>query len=124
MAVDDPRPSARSTPDPSAGRPDGFAPAAAPRPPRLSPWSAFAYRDFTILWAGGVTMMVAMQMRLFTSAQWLYETTGSEAQLGLLGAVQLLQMPVVIYGGALADSMNRKWLMSMPQVVSLIALAF
>ncbi|NQU96465.1 MAG: MFS transporter, partial [Chloroflexi bacterium] len=84
----------------------------------------FAYRDFTMLWAGGVTMMVAMQMRLFTSAQWLYETTGSEAQLGLLGAVQLLQMPVVIYGGALADSMNRKWLMSMTQIVSLIALVF
>jgi MFS family permease len=93
----------------------------------LKPWSAFAHYDFTMLWLGGVTMMVAMQMRLFTSAQWIFEETGSEAQLGLLGAVQFLQMPVVIYGGALADVVDRKKLMALTQVVSflsLIALTF
>jgi MFS family permease len=88
----------------------------------LSPWSAFAYRDFTMLWLGGVSMMVAMQMRLFTSAQWIFEETGSEAQLGLLGAVQFLQMPVVVYGGALADVVDRKKLMALTQAVSLVSL--
>ena len=88
----------------------------------LRPWSAFAYHDFTMLWLGGVTMMVAMQMRLFTSAQWIFEETGSEVQLGLLGAVQFLQMPVVIYGGALADVVDRKKLMAMTQVVSFLSL--
>ena len=88
----------------------------------LKPWSAFAYRDFTMLWLGGVSMMVAMQMRLFTSAQWIFEETGSEAQLGLLGAVQFLQMPVVIYGGALADVVNRKKLMAVTQVISFLSL--
>ena len=39
-----------------------------------------------------------------------------------LGAVQLLQMPVVIYGGALADVMNRKVLMAMTQSVSFLSL--
>jgi len=124
MAVDDTGPSARSASHDRAESAADSASAGTERLPALKPWSAFAYRDFTMLWAGGVTMMVAMQMRLFISAQWLYDTTGSEAQLGLLGAVQFLQMPVVIYGGALADSMNRKWLMAMTQVVSLVSLAF
>lgn len=63
-------------------------------------------------------MTVAMQMRLLTTSQWIYDVTGSAAQLGILGAVSLLQMPVVIYGGALADVVNRKLLMAMTQLVS------
>ena len=60
------------------------------------------------MWAAQVTMTIAMTMRLLSTSQWIYDETGSAAQLGILGAVQLLQMPVVIYGGALADVMNRK----------------
>ena len=63
-------------------------------------------------------MTVAMQMRLLATSQWIYDVTGSAAQLGILGAVSLLQMPVVIYGGALADVVNRKLLMAMTQLVS------
>ncbi|MDA1257839.1 MAG: MFS transporter [Chloroflexi bacterium] len=88
----------------------------------LKPWSAFAYRDFTMLWLGGVAMMVAQFMRLLTSIQWVFEETDSEALLGLLGAVQFIQMPFVIYGGALADVVDRKKLMAMTQIVSLISL--
>ncbi|MBG93339.1 MAG: hypothetical protein CL792_05090 [Chloroflexi bacterium] len=88
----------------------------------LRPWSAFAYRDFTMLWLGGVSMMIAMQMRLFTCAQWIYEETGSEFQLGLLGAIQFLQMPIVIYGGILADIFDRKKLMVLTQSISFVAL--
>ena len=88
----------------------------------LKPWSAFAYRDFTMLWLGGVSMLIAMQMRLFTCAQWIYEETGSEFQLGLLGAVQFLQMPIVIYGGILADVFDRKKLMILTQSISFVAL--
>ena len=71
-----------------------------------------------MLWMAQVTMMVAMHMRMLATSQWIYDVTGSAAQLGILGAVQLLQMPVVIYGGALADVMNRKVLMAMTQLVS------
>lgn len=63
-------------------------------------------------------MTVAMQMRLLATSQWIYDVTGSAVQLGILGAVSLLQMPVVIYGGALADVVNRKVLMAMTQLVS------
>lgn len=74
------------------------------------------------MWAAQVTMTMAMTMRLLSTSQWIYDETGSAAQLGILGAVQLLQMPVVIYGGALADVMNRKVLMAMTQSVSFLSL--
>jgi ENTS family enterobactin (siderophore) exporter len=92
------------------------SPSQAPQP--LSdpkPWAVFAHRDYTVLWAGVVSMSVTMVLRTLISAQWLYETTGSPAQLGLLGAVQLLQMPVALYGGTLADRVDRKKLMAMTQ---------
>ena len=68
-------------------------------------------------------MLVAMQLRLFTSTQWLYDETGSAVQLGILGAIQFLQMPVVVYGGLLADIINRKKLMVFTQSVSFISMA-
>ena len=63
-------------------------------------------------------MALAMTLRMLISAQWLYEETGSAAQLGFLGAVQLLQIPVALYGGTLADSVDRKKLMAATQGVS------
>lgn len=92
-----------------------------PLPPSgidLRPWAPFVYLDFTLLWFGGVVGTITMVLRLLISAQWLYEETGSAAQLGLLGAVQLVQMPVVLYGGALADRMDRKKLMALTQGVA------
>ena len=88
----------------------------APQPlPDSKPWAVFAHRDYTILWVGVVSMALTMVLRTLVSAQWLYEATGSPAQLGLLGAVQLLQLPVVLYGGTLADRVDRKKLMAMTQ---------
>ena len=84
----------------------------------LRPWASFAYRDFTLLWIGGISGTVTMVLRTLVSAQWLYEETGSAAQLGLLGAVQLVQMPVVLYGGTLADRVDRKKLMALSQGVA------
>ena len=63
-------------------------------------------------------MSVAMSLRILVSTQWLYDETGSAAQLGLLGVVQLLQMPVALYGGTLADSIDRKKLMAGTQLVA------
>ncbi|NQW18448.1 MAG: MFS transporter [Chloroflexi bacterium] len=96
---------------------DGQAGASTPSTTaNLSAWAAFAYRDFTMLWMSNVTAMVTMQMRTLVSIQWLYEETGSAAQIGLLGLVQLIQMPMVLYGGALADNADRKRLMTLTQV--------
>ncbi len=80
------------------------------------------FRDYALLWFGGISMLVAMQLRLFASSQWLYDETGSAVQLGILGAIQFVQMPVVVYGGLLADIVNRKKLMVFTQSVSFITL--
>ena len=85
----------------------------------LRPWSALAFRDYRILWFSGVAQMVTMQMRMLVSGVWLYEITGSGVQLGLLGVVQLvMQLPAILYGGALADQIDRKKLMGYTQLVS------
>ena len=85
----------------------------------LKPWSALAFRDYRMLWFSGVAQMVTMQMRMLVSGVWLYEVTGSGVQLGLLGVVQLvMQLPAILYGGALADQIDRKKLMGYTQLVS------
>ncbi len=86
------------------------------------PWSSFAHPNFVFLWLSQLTMMLAMTIRMLSTSQWIYDVTGSPAQLGILGAVGLLQMPVVIYGGALADVVNRKLLMAFTQTVSFLSL--
>ncbi|MXY46114.1 MAG: MFS transporter [Chloroflexi bacterium] len=85
------------------------------------PWSALAYGDYRMLWLSGVAQMLTMQMRTLVSAVWLYEATGSGLQLGLLGGVQLLvQLPAILYGGALADQIDRKKLMAYTQLASVV----
>lgn len=70
--------------------------------------------------------MVTMQVRMFTSGQWLTDRTDTVAQAGialaLLGAVQIIQMPVALYGGALADVVDRKKLMAMTQLVVFVSM--
>jgi MFS family permease len=67
-------------------------------------------------------MMVVMQIRVITTSQWLYDETGSAATLGYLGAVQFLQLPAALYGGALADVIDRKKLMALTQFTSFVSL--
>ena len=87
-----------------------------------SPWAVFAHRDFSLLWMSAAAMTVTMIIRTLISTQWLYDTTGSAAQLGLLGAVQLLLLPMALFGGSLADRMDRKILMALTQLVNTVLL--
>ena len=92
--------------------------------PPLRPWSAFNFRDYRILWLSSAAGLVTMQMRLLVTGVWLYDVTGSGLQLGLLGAVQLaVQLPAILYGGALADQMDRKKLIAITQSFSFIFIA-
>ena len=87
----------------------------------MRPWAALAFRDYRMLWLSGVAQIVTMQMRTLISGVWLYDITGSGWLLGLLGGVQLIvQLPTILYGGALADQLDRKKLMAYTQVVSVI----
>ena len=86
------------------------------------PWAVFKHGDFNLLLTSGIAMVVSSTLTILISGQWLYEETRSAAQLGLLGAVHLVQLPVALYGGTLADSVDRKKLMALTQSVSLMML--
>ena len=109
----------------TGGRPerDGQrSPRPSPRQqPPLRPWSAFAFRDYRVLWLSSVAGLVTMQMRMLVTVVWLYDVTGSGLQLGLLGVVQLaVQLPAILFGGALADQWDRKKLIAVTQSFSFI----
>ena len=64
-----------------------------------------------------------MQMRMLATGVWLYDATGSGIQLGLLGVVQLaVQLPAILFGGALADRWDRKKLIAAAQSFSFLFL--
>jgi len=76
------------------------------------PWDAFRYRDYRLLWAALVTASVVIWMRILGTAQWLLDETGSAYLVGLIGVVQLVvQIPALLWGGTLADQLDRKRLM-------------
>ncbi len=109
----------------TGGRPErdgrrGPRPSPREQPP-LRPWSAFAFRDYRVLWLSSVAGLVTMQMRMLVTVVWLYDVTGSGLQLGLLGVVQLaVQLPAILFGGALADQWDRKKLIAVTQSFSFI----
>jgi predicted MFS family arabinose efflux permease len=78
---------------------------------RMRPWGAFLYRDYRILWGAAFTATVVVWLRILSTAQWLLDETGSAALVGLIGVVQLLvQVPALLWGGSLADRIDRKQL--------------
>ena len=62
-------------------------------------------------------------MRILGTAQWLLDETGSAYLVGLIGVVQLVvQLPVTLWAGNLADQMDRKRLMILAQGATSAAL--
>jgi MFS family permease len=88
-----------------------------------SPLTAFRYRDYRFLWAAMVTGSVVMWMRILGTAQWLLNETGSAALVGAIGVVQLVvQIPALLWGGTLADRIDRKRLMALANATTSVAL--
>jgi len=89
----------------------------------LRPWVVFTFQDYRYLWATNLSTVISRWMRILVTAQWLFEVTGSAAQLGLIGAVQLVvQIPALLWGGALADYMNRKHLVAVAHALTMAVL--
>jgi MFS family permease len=87
------------------------------------PWSAFTYRDYRVLWGALVTVSLVSWMRILGTAQWLFDETGSAALVGFIGVVQLVvQIPALLWGGALADRVDRKRLMAFANVMTAVTL--
>lgn len=65
-----------------------------------------------MLWAILITATVVVWMRILSTAQWLFDETGSAVLVGFIGVVQLIvQVPALLWGGTLADRIDRKRLM-------------
>lgn len=87
------------------------------------PWGAFAYRDYRILWGAMVTATLVVWIRILATAQWLLDETGSALMVGAIGVVQLVvQIPALLWGGTLADRVDRKRLMALANGTTCAAL--
>jgi MFS family permease len=87
------------------------------------PWGAFLHRDYRFLWATLITSTTVVWMRILATAQWIFDETGSAAMVGFIGVVQLVvQIPALLWGGALADRIDRKKLIALANAVTCLVL--
>ncbi|MEZ5550869.1 MAG: MFS transporter [Pseudomonadales bacterium] len=92
-------------------------------PAHTRPWGAFLYRDYRFLWAAMITATMVVWVRILSTAQWLLDETGSAVLVGFIGVVQLVvQIPALLWGGALADRIDRKRLMTLANATTCLAM--
>jgi MFS family permease len=79
--------------------------------PDLTPWRTS--RDFRLMWLAGVVTTFGSFLTLVALPVQVKDLTGSAAAVGAIGAVELVPLVVFgLYGGALADAMDRKLLIN------------
>ncbi|HSG91795.1 MAG TPA: MFS transporter [Pseudomonadales bacterium] len=77
------------------------------------PWDIFRLADYRLLWCILLASGLGLWLRILGTAQWLLNDTGSAMMVGLIGVVQLVvQIPALLWGGTLADRIDRKRLMT------------
>ena len=78
--------------------------------------SPLRHRDFRLFWTGLLLSSVGSQFTQVAMAWQIYELTNSPLQIGLIGLVRAVpQMIILLFGGLLADAMNRRKLMMVTQ---------
>jgi MFS family permease len=82
-----------------------------------TPGGALRHRDYAIYWSGSVVSLVGTQFTTVAMAWQIYELTNSPLQLGLLGLARGAPMLVLLlFGGVLADAVNRRHLLMATQI--------
>lgn len=85
-----------------------------PRSKRL--FSLLRHRDFRLFWIGLLLSSVGSQFTTVAMAWQIYELTNSPLQIGMIGLVRAVpQMVILLFGGLLADAINRRKLMMITQ---------
>ncbi|CAN5685886.1 hypothetical protein BH23CHL2_BH23CHL2_03350 [soil metagenome] len=78
------------------------------------------HRDYRLIWAGEAISGIGTQMHAVALSWQVFEITGSVALLGLLGLVRAISlMTVSLAGGAIADSVNRRHLLVVTNLILL-----
>jgi len=95
-------------------------------PPEINtgPFAALAYRDFRLLWSGQILSMIGTRMQAAALLWHVYQLTGSEYALGLVGLARVV--PLVLFamvGGVVADVLDRRRLMLISQCVMAVLAA-
>lgn len=101
---------------------DRGRPANAPRNERAgrTAGAALRQRDFAIYWSGSVLSLVGTQFTTVAMAWQIYDLTNSPLELGLLGLARGAPMLVLLlFGGVLADAVNRRHLMMVTQIAQM-----
>lgn len=84
-------------------------------------WSPFQLDGFRFLWGAALSWVMTRELRILVTSVWLFETTGSASQLALIGVVQLVvQIPALLWGGTLADRVDRRKMLVVTQAVSVV----
>ncbi|MBM4261242.1 MAG: MFS transporter [Deltaproteobacteria bacterium] len=79
--------------------------------------SPLRHRDFRIFWIGLLLSSVGSQFTTVAMAWQIYELTNSPLQIGLIGLVRAVpQVLMLLFGGVLADAVDRRKLMMITQV--------
>jgi len=87
----------------------------------IRPWAALSFRDFRLLWGSSLLAQIGQSMRQLVNFYLVYEITGSTLQLGLTGIFQLIpNLTLGLFGGTLADLMDRKKIILMTLFIGLI----
>ena len=115
-----------------AGAPPGGQPGAMQRPPGLTlssftstaalkrTFDSLSVASYRNLWIGFMLQMGAMQMLMLTGGYYVYELTGSESLLGVVVASAAVPaVTLALFGGVVADRMDKKRVIQAAQVVSM-----
>ena len=90
-------------------------------PKSRSPWVSLRYRDYRLLFLVSLFATTAQQMRLTQNLFQVYELSGSALQLGLTGLAQGVPLFALgLFGGTLADFVDRKKLLLMTTAGNLL----
>ncbi len=87
--------------------------------PGHDPYAALRYRDFRLLWLGSFVATLGEQMVGVAIGWELYERTGSDLALGLVGLAQVLPVLVLsLPAGNISDVYNRKAIVLISETVA------
>jgi len=99
-------------------------PSTSPAPAPSSRWGALALRDARLLLAGFALTQFGTQAAQVANLWQVYELTKSPLELGLTGLFQAIPLlGVGMFGGALADALDRRLLINVAQVMRFVVIA-
>ena len=81
-----------------------------------TPFSALRHRDFRVFWLGLVVSGIGSQFSTVAMAWQIYELTNSPLHIGLIGLARAVpHIGLLLFGGLLADAVDRRRLMVVTQ---------